>query len=90
MSDASTGRSFRAALVQLCSGRTVDPNVAAAEALIREAAAGGAQYVQTPEVTTLMELESKKLFAATEPEAGNRALQRFRGPAAWGGACSVC
>jgi predicted amidohydrolase len=78
MSHASSGTTFRAALVQLCSGRSVDPNVAQAEALIHEAAAGGAHYVQTPEVTTLMELETKRLFAATEPEEGNRALQRFR------------
>ena len=82
MSDFSSGRGFRAALVQLCSGRSVDKNVDDAVALIREAAAGGAQYVQTPEVTTLMELETAKLFAAVEPEEGNTALQRFRDLAA--------
>jgi predicted amidohydrolase len=82
MSDFSSGRGFRAALVQLCSGRSVDKNVDDALALIREAAAGGAQYVQTPEVTTLMELETAKLFAAVEPEEGNTALQRFRDLAA--------
>ncbi len=82
MSDLSSGRGFRAALVQLCSGRSVDKNVDDAVALIREAAASGAQYVQTPEVTTLMELETAKLFAAVEPEDGNRALQRFRDLAA--------
>ena len=69
---------FRAALVQMRSGRTVEANVAAAELLIREAAAGGAQYVQTPEVTTLMELDRAKLFAATKPEADSAALARFR------------
>lgn len=82
MSDFSSGRGFRAALVQLCSGRSVDKNVDDALALIREAAAGGAQYVQTPEVTTLMELDTAKLFAAVEPEEGNEALQRFRDLAA--------
>jgi predicted amidohydrolase len=82
MSDFTSGRGFRAALVQLCSGRSVDKNVDDALALIREAAAGGAQYVQTPEVTTLMELETAKLFAAVEPEEGNTALQRFRDLAA--------
>lgn len=78
MSSSSSGRTFRAALVQLCSGRNVDKNVADASALIREAAAGGAQYVQTPEVTTLMELETARLFAASEPEDTNWALQQFR------------
>ncbi len=73
---------FKAALVQMCSGREVARNVADATALIREAAAGGAQYVQTPEVTTLMELERKRLFAATEPEATSSALAAFRALAA--------
>ncbi len=69
---------FRAALVQMCSGRDVDRNVKDASALIREAAAIGAHYVQTPEVTTLMELDSARLFAATEPEDNNRALATFQ------------
>jgi predicted amidohydrolase len=82
MADPVSGRTFRAALVQLCSGRDVDRNVVEAERLIRAAAAGGAHYVQTPEVTTLMELESARLFAAVEPEDSNRALQAFRNLAA--------
>ncbi len=53
---------FRAALVQMCSGRNVAKNLIDASALIREAANGGAHYVQTPEVTTLMELERTRLF----------------------------
>lgn len=73
---------FKAALVQMCSGRDVARNVADATALIREAAAGGAQYVQTPEVTTLMELERKRLFAAIEPEESHAALAAFTSLAA--------
>ncbi len=73
---------FKAALVQMCSGRDVERNVADATALIREAAAGGAEYVQTPEVTTLMELDKKLLFAAIEPEGSSKALAVFRGLAA--------
>lgn len=68
---------FRAGLVQMCSGRDLARNLRDATALIREAASGGADYVQTPEVTTLMELERDRLFAAAEPEAGNAALQHF-------------
>jgi predicted amidohydrolase len=78
---ANTAR-FKAGLVQMCSGRDVARNVADATTLIREAAAGGAQYVQTPEVTTLMELERKRLFAAIEPEATSGALAAFRSLAA--------
>ena len=69
---------FKAGLVQMCSGRDVARNVADATALIREAAAGGAEYVQTPEVTTLMELERKRLFAEIEPEETSAALGAFR------------
>ena len=68
---------FRAGLVQMRSGRNVEANVAAAELLILEAARAGAHYVQTPEVTTLMDLDRDSLFAQTKPEAGNPALACF-------------
>jgi deaminated glutathione amidase len=77
-----TKRSFRAGLVQMRSGRDVTANVAAASALIEEAADAGAHYVQTPEVTTLMDTDRANLFAQTEPEAGNRALATFQALAA--------
>lgn len=73
---------FRAGLVQMCSGRDVARNVRDATALIREAAAGGAAYVQTPEVTTLMELDRERLFALTQPEPGNPSLAAFAALAA--------
>jgi deaminated glutathione amidase len=68
---------FRVGLVQMCSGRDVERNVADASALIAEAARQGAQYVQTPEVTTLIEMERERLFAAVRPEEGNPAVARF-------------
>ncbi|HEX5998639.1 MAG TPA: carbon-nitrogen hydrolase family protein [Hyphomicrobiaceae bacterium] len=68
---------FRAGLVQLCTGRDVARNVAEASALIREAAGRGAQYVQTPEITTLMETERARLFAAVGPEEANPAIASF-------------
>jgi predicted amidohydrolase len=61
----------------MCTGRDVDRNLADAGALIREAAAQGAQYVQTPEITTLMETERARLFAAIRPEEGNPAIAHF-------------
>jgi predicted amidohydrolase len=63
----------------MCSGRDIDRNVARASELIREAARGGAAYVQTPENTILMELERPRLLAAVRPEAGNPALAHFQG-----------
>jgi predicted amidohydrolase len=77
MAEPATSRSFRAALVQMCSGRDVETNVASATELVREAARTGAQYVLTPEMTTLMELERPRLIAAAKPEAGNAALAHF-------------
>ncbi|MDH3580767.1 MAG: carbon-nitrogen hydrolase family protein [Hyphomicrobiales bacterium] len=70
---------FRAALVQLRCGRSVAPNLAAAEEAVRRAAEGGADYVLTPENTNLLELSTKKLFANTAREDGNPALERFTG-----------
>jgi len=81
MTSAQTATGFRVGLVQMCSGRDVERNVANATALIREAAKGGAQYVQTPEATTLMELERERLFKAALPEAAP-ALRHFQGLAA--------
>jgi deaminated glutathione amidase len=68
---------FRVGLVQMCTGRDVERNLADAGALIREAAARGAEYVQTPEITTLMETERTRLFAAIRPEEGNPAIAHF-------------
>ena len=73
-----TQQTFRAGLVQMCSGRSIEVNVAEASRLIRAAAAGGAEYVQTPEVTTQMERDRDKLLVETRPEDGNPALAQFR------------
>jgi len=75
-------RRFRAALVQLRSGRSVAHNLDRAEALIRRAARGGAHYVQTPENTAFMELEPKLVLAAAEPEDTSVPLKRLRALAA--------
>jgi deaminated glutathione amidase len=67
-------RRFRAGLVQLRSGRAVAPNLDKAEALIRRAAKGGAQYVQTPENTGIMELKPELVLAAAESEGKSTLL----------------
>jgi len=69
---------LRVGLVQMRTGRDVEKNLADAGSLIREAARQGAQYVQTPEITTLMEMDRARLFAAVRPEEGNAAIARFR------------
>ena len=75
---APVSTTFKAGLVQMCTGRDVEKNLIAASDLIRAAARGGAQYVQTPEITTLMETDRTKLFAATKPEADNPAIAHFK------------
>ncbi|WP_428296274.1 carbon-nitrogen hydrolase family protein [Hyphomicrobium sp.] len=77
MPESDPARELRVGLVQMCSGRDVARNLRDAEALIREAASGGATYVQTPEATNLMELDRQRLFAVSEPESGNASLARF-------------
>ena len=82
MSVASTGvaapATFKAALVQLRTGKSVDANIEAASRLIRQAAAQGASFVATPETTSLMELGAERLFANIVREEDDRALLAFR------------
>jgi predicted amidohydrolase len=79
---ATPDRRFRAALVQLRSGRSIPANLDLAESLIRRAAQGGARYVQTPENTAIMELEPALVFAAAETEVASVSLKRLRALAA--------
>jgi len=68
---------FRAGLVQMRSGRDVQENLAEAEALIREAAAKGADYIQTPENTLLMEIEADRLFEKIQTEVRTDGISAF-------------
>ena len=69
---------FRAAAVQMRSGIDVARNVADAERLIREAALAGANYVLTPEMTTLLDRDRERLLAAVSSEESDPSLGRFR------------
>ncbi|GLI23220.1 putative amidohydrolase [Xanthobacter flavus] len=76
--DAHTGKTLRVGLVQLRSGREPAANLDAAAALIREAARDGARYVQTPEVTNIMELDRKVLFEKLQEEGNDATLAALR------------
>ncbi|PWV98035.1 putative amidohydrolase [Hoeflea marina] len=56
------------AAIQMCSG--IDPanNIVVMERLVREAAARGASYVQTPEMTGAIQQDRKALFASLSTE----------------------
>jgi deaminated glutathione amidase len=59
---------FRVGLVQMRSGRSAAANLAVAATLIREAKAGGADYVQTPEMSNVMESDRARFLASMMPE----------------------
>ncbi|KPB00270.1 carbon-nitrogen hydrolase family protein [Ahrensia marina] len=59
---------MRCAAIQMRSGVDVAANIAAMQTLIREAAADGAQYAQTPEMTGLLQKSRKDLMMAIKPD----------------------
>ena len=73
-----TGSNFRVALIQMCSGLDVRQNLIAASDLIRQAAADGARYIQTPEMTSMLPGEGMKLHVRLWPEEGNPEIAHFR------------
>jgi predicted amidohydrolase len=77
---AGTGKTstFRVGLVQMRSGRTPAANIATAAKLIGEAKSAGADYVQTPEMTNILELKRENLFAAIVSEEEDAGLASFR------------
>ena len=78
----SPERRFRAGLVQLRSGCSMEANLERAEALVRRAAQGGAVYVQTPENTAIMELKPELVLQAAQTEEESVALAKLRALAA--------
>ncbi|WP_374446726.1 carbon-nitrogen hydrolase family protein, partial [Stella sp.] len=55
MSDGSTAPTFRAACIQMTTGRDMAPNIETLRRLTREARAAGADLVMTPEVSNIIE-----------------------------------
>ncbi|NNM71247.1 carbon-nitrogen hydrolase family protein [Enterovirga aerilata] len=80
-----TAQTFVAACAGMRSGRDPVANRDAAVALVREAADRGAHFVQTPEMTSLVERSRAALFEKVGPEetdvtlAGLREVARERG-----------
>lgn len=70
---------FTAALVQMRSTRSVARNIDAAVTLVREAAARGARYVQTPEMSNIVDRNRDGLFAAIAPPEDDRFLAAMQG-----------
>jgi predicted amidohydrolase len=62
---------FKAAAVQMRSGTSVERNAETFEAMVREAAANGAQYIQTPEMTGALMRDRASLKASLRDDAGD-------------------
>jgi predicted amidohydrolase len=69
---------IRVACVQMRSGTDVTENIRAADALIRKAAAEGAELIATPEMTTLLDRKSGAAWEKSTDEASDPGLAHFR------------
>jgi predicted amidohydrolase len=76
--NAAPGSPFKIALVQMQSGLEPDANLAALSPAIEEAARGGADYVQTPEMTNILALKRDHLFAKIVAEEADPTLAAMR------------
>jgi predicted amidohydrolase len=70
------------ACIQMRSGTDVPANVEVASRLVREAAAAGATFVATPEMTSLLDRRPGKLLEQARAEEDDIALPAFRALAA--------
>ena len=69
--------SFKAALIQMRSGVDMARNISDASAMIREAAAQGAQYVLTPEMTNIFEADRERLKSLVRLEEEDASVKVF-------------
>ncbi|MDD9908874.1 MAG: carbon-nitrogen hydrolase family protein [Ahrensia sp.] len=65
---------FTAAIVQMRSGTDVAENVSAMEQLVRHAAVQGATFVQTPEMTGLVQRGRAAFFDTVKPEVDDQVI----------------
>src|ERR1700740_265861 len=74
----SAGSIFTAAMVQMRTGLLPEPSLEQGTKLIREAAAQGAEYVLTPEVSNMMQSNRKALFEHLASEEDDVSLKAYR------------
>src|ERR1700737_2812852 len=78
----SADLTFTAAMVQMRTGLLPGPSLEQGTKLVRQAAAQGADYVQTPEVSNMMQVNRKALFEHLATEEDDLSLQAYRALAA--------
>src|SRR5690349_351426 len=69
---------FTAAMIQTRTRISPDENLKEIGALIREAAAKGADYVQTPEMTNILAANREQLFKSIAEEDADKSLASYR------------
>ncbi|MCC3861803.1 carbon-nitrogen hydrolase family protein [Pseudemcibacter aquimaris] len=75
MSEVS--RKLKIGIVQMTSNEVIEENVRLAEKLIRDAAAKGADFILTPEMTTLLDFGTKQVMEKVVPEDQDDSWPRF-------------
>ncbi|MET0705675.1 MAG: carbon-nitrogen hydrolase family protein [Tardiphaga sp.] len=73
---------FTAAMVQMRTGLLPEHSLEQGRQLIYEAARAGADYVQTPEVSNMMQLNRTELFKHLQTEEDDASLKAYRALAA--------
>src|SRR5215469_477654 len=73
---------FTAAMVQMRTSLLAEQSLEQGMTLIREAAGQGADYVQTPEVSNMMQVNRKALFEHLKTEEDDPSLRAYRALAA--------
>jgi predicted amidohydrolase len=75
-------RELPVGVVQMCSTRNVDRNLADASALIREAHAKGALFIATPEMTNLLDTDRERVRRSVNAEEADASVRFFSALAA--------
>ncbi|WP_117196107.1 carbon-nitrogen hydrolase family protein [Rhizobium terrae] len=70
---------IKIAAIQMCSGINPEKNAADMARLVREAAAQGATYIQTPEMTGMLQRDRKAAREVLRDEAGDVIVSTARG-----------
>jgi predicted amidohydrolase len=74
-----SGAPFTVACVQTNSGAEIGPNVLAVSELVTDARKAGADLVMLPEVVTLMERRSKRVFERVRTQEEDESLRSLQG-----------
>ena len=74
----SGDKTFTAAMIQMRTGLEPEPSLEQATALIRDAVKQGAQYVQTPEVSNMMQQNRTALFEHLKSQDDDTSLKAYR------------